>query len=371
MHEVGAGWLMTNLDSSPEMVAAVRTAMSLPIVVLAIPAGVIADRFDRRRLLILTQMVLFCTTAMLAALTFQQRITPWSLLGLTFLIGLGMVIHIPTWQASTPELVPKHQIGRAVALGSMSFNLARAVGPALAGLLIALAGIWIAFAVNALSFAAVLVALLFWKRNRTESSAGLSFRVSLYQGVRYVVRNPRMRNVMIGVLLFVVPGSALWSLLPLVARQQLGWDADGFGLLVTTIGLGAVVAAQTLPYWQRRLGIVSTRSLAMIVFAIGLGVIGSTASGWVALGAALIMGGGWMITLTTLNATAQVTLPRRMRARGMSCYLTTIAISMSVGPMIWGQIAEYYSPGTAQVIAAATLVVTAAISDQISRQQPV
>ncbi|MFG0254833.1 MAG: MFS transporter [Rhodopirellula sp. JB053] len=137
IHEVGAGWLMTTLQGSPEMVAAVRTSMSLPIVFLAIPAGVLADRIDKRRLLMATQMLLFGVTATLATLTLTGMITAWGLLGLTFVMGLGMVVHVPTWQSAIPELVPRSQISRAVGLGSISFNLARTLGPAIGGVLIA------------------------------------------------------------------------------------------------------------------------------------------------------------------------------------------------------------------------------------------
>ncbi len=362
VHEVGAGWLMTGLDPSPAMVAAVRTAMSVPIVLLAIPAGVLADRVDRRRLLIITQWVMLSTTATLAALTFAGAVTSWMLLGLTFVVGLGLVVHVPTWQASVPELVAKDQIARAVALSSISFNLARAIGPAVGGILIAVAGIWITFAVNAISFAAVIAVLLGWKRTRTESSQGLSFRLSLFQGVRYMLRNRIIRNVLIGVMLFVMPASALWSLLPLVARQRLNWDAYGFGLLVATVGVGAVIAAWCLPILQRRFGLNRTRTGSMILFALGLATMGSTTNGLVVVIATLAMGAGWMMTLTTLNATAQVILPRRMRARGMGCYLTAMAISMSSGSLVWGQVAAWAGLGATQTIAAATLVVTAAIS---------
>ena len=223
IHEVGAQWLMTDLDASPEMVSAVRTAMAIPIVLLAIPAGVLADRFDRRQLLIMTQLLLFGTACTLGLLTFRGVITSWMLLALTSVMGIGWVFHVPTWQASIPELVPRKQLARAVALGSVSFNLARAVGPALGGFIIAALGTWIAFAINAASFAAVLVVLVFWRRERTESSRGLSFWLSLVQGVRYVTGKTSIRHALLGVGLFVIPASAFWALLPLVARQRLGW----------------------------------------------------------------------------------------------------------------------------------------------------
>ncbi len=370
IHEVGAGWLMTSLDSSPEMVSLVRTSMALPIVCLAIPAGVLADRVDRRRLLLATQLVLFATTATLAALTFAERITPWSLLGLTFIVGLGMVLHVPTWQASMPELVPRPQLPRAVALGSISFNLARALGPAAGGVLIATFGVWSAFAANAASFFGVVLVLSRWQRDASESSRGQTFGRSLTQGIWYVIQKRTMRHVLIGVGLFVVPGSALWALVPLVTRERLGWGPDGFGILVGTIGTGAVLAAWNLPRVQRRLGTDAAVAAAMLTFAVGLASLAWMTHPFPVIAATLLMGAGWMMTLTTLNATAQVTLPRQLRARGMGCYLTAMALSMATGSLVWGRVAGLASLPIALSIASATLVATAAISLRFRFERP-
>lgn len=362
VHEIGAGWLMTSLDSSPEMVSAVRVAMSVPMTVLAIPAGVLADRIDRRRLLIITQLSMLATTATLATLTWTELITSWTLLGLTFVIGLGMVLHILTWQATIPELVPRPQLSRAIALGSISFNLARSVGPAVGGLLIALAGPWIAFAANAMSFAAVLAVLFSWKRENTESSGGVPYRQSLIEGLRFVRGEPTMRRTLLRLSMFMAPASALWALLPLVARQRLGWGADGFGLLVTVVGVGAVAAAWGLHRLHARFGVDRTIAVSMLVYAGGMfGISLTTNSVWV-IASMFVMGGSWMMTLTTLNSTAQMTLPNRLRARGMSCYVTVMAISMAGGSMIWGQIAGWLSVPGAQQVAAASLVIAAAVT---------
>jgi MFS family permease len=362
IHEVGAGWLMTNLDASPAMVSGVRIAIAVPTMLLAIPAGVLADRIDRRKLLILTQLVLFSTTATLASLTFTGVITSWSLLGLTFVMGLGTVLHVLTWQSTIPVLVPKDQLSRAVALGSISFNLARALGPAIGGVLIAFAGVWIAFAVNAISFAGVLIVLLRWKRETTESSRGLSFFEAASEGLRFVRSNRSLRNTMFGVFLFLMPATALWSLLPLIAREQLGWDADGFGLLVAMIGIGAVVAARFLHWMHLTLGRDRTVAVTMTLFSVGLMLMASTTSGAIALLSAFVMGGCWMMTLTTLNAVAQMQLPNEMRARGMGCYMTVVAMSMSLGALLWGQVAEHIGLTGTQWTAAVALVATAAMS---------
>ena len=361
VHEVGAGWLMTNLDSSPEMVAGVRLALSAPTMLLAIPAGVLADRIDRRQLLIVTQILLLLTTSILAACTLSGIITAWMLLALTLVMGFGTVLYVLGWQATVPTLVPSSQISRAVALGSMSFNLARSVGPAIGGVLIAIAGAWIAFGVNAVSFAVVLVVLLGWKRDETESSSGRSFTESLREGLRFVAGSPTMRHVLWSILVFLIPATSLWALLPLVAREQLGWDAEGFGLLVTMIGLGAVLAARILHSLHRILGRDVTVTLAMIVFASGLALLACSTSGWMAVPATALVGSAWMIVLTTLNATAQMTLPNELRARGMGCYMTAMAISMCVGSILWGQVAGSIGLTSALFVAAATLPASAAV----------
>ncbi|MDG2224075.1 MAG: MFS transporter [Rubripirellula sp.] len=361
VHEVGAGWLMTELDSSPEMVSAVRLGISAPTMLLAIPVGVLADRIDRRTLLISTQIMLFATTSTLATLTLMGVITSWVLLGLSFLMGVGTVLYLLGWQATVPALVPTNQISRAVALGSMSFNLARSIGPAIGGLLIALAGVWIAFAANALSFLVVLILLLRWRRERVESAAGLSFGQSMTEGFRFVAGSRTMRHVLVGVLSFLVPATSLWALLPLVAREQLGMQAQGFGLLVTMIGLGAVAAARVLHLLHQWLGRDRTVTLAMLAFAGGLTTLGFSHSGVIAFPATVVVGAAWMIVLTTLNASAQMILPNRLRARGMGCYLTVMAISMSIGSVLWGQVAGWVGLSSAQWIAAAALPVTAAM----------
>lgn len=341
IHETGAAWLMTQLDDSPLMVSSVRAAMALPLLILALPAGVLADRVDRRRLLIGTQTWMLCTAATLAALTWLELVTPSILLLLTAAMGLGMVLHAPTWQASVPELVPRAQLTSAIALGSISFNLARATGPAVGGLLVAWLGSWSAFAVNAGSFAGVLGVLIFWRREERESAEGQSFKAALFTGLRFAVQNQTMRHVLTRVALFVVPASGLWSLLPLVAHDLLDWDALGYGMLVGGIGVGAVVAAGFMPWARYRLGVPGTLLLAHCLAGIALLGIAANWGGPFTLGLMLAAGAGWMMALTSLNSTAQLVLPRNLRARGMSSYLAVFAASMSGGSLLWGAIARF------------------------------
>ncbi len=268
-----------------------------------------------------------------------------------------------------PSSCPRVKLAGRSRLGSISFNLARTAGPAVGGVLIAVVGVWSAFAVNAATFAVVIGVLLSWRRRTFENTHGRTFWASTRQGVRFAARNTALRNVMIGVVLFVMPGSALWSLLPLFARTQLGWGPQGFGVLVTSVGLGAVAGASVLHRVRRRLGSDRTIASAMAVFAAGLATLAaaavylqSNAAAAVMIAASVMMGTGWMATLTTLNATVQVTTPSRLRARGMGIYLTMMAASMSVGSFVWGQVAESFGLTATMGIAAAVLVGTAGAS---------
>src|SRR6056297_430341 len=361
IHEIGAGWLMTELNASPQMVTAVRTSMSLPVVLFALPSGVIADRFDRRRLMMMNQLMMLAVAASLAACTFSGLMTPWLLLGLTLVMGLGLVVHAPTWQASIPELVPRPLLPQAIALGSISFNLARAAGPAVGGLVIGAFGIWAAFAVNACSFAGVLVVLWFWRREQTESSGGRSFGQALGDGVRFVFQTVDMRHALLRVALFVFPASAMWSLLPLVAREQLRWNARGYGFLVCGLGAGAVLAAVVIQRLRRHCSSDRLVLLATGGFALALIGVAFSTSRVLTLALMLPLGGAWMLILTTLNSTAQLTLPRAMRARGMACYLMSLGGAMGSGAMTWGSVAEGTSPETAIAIAAVSMPILALV----------
>lgn len=362
VHEVGAQWLMTTLNSAPEMVAAVRVAMAVPMMLTAIPAGVIADRIDRRKILIATQCVLLMTASTLATLTLTGSMTSWLLLVLTFVSGIAMVFHVLTWQSAIPELIPRSQLSRAVSLGSISFNLARSVGPALGGLLIALIGIWSAFAFNALSFAGVLFVLFRWKRTANDSRIHPDVMKSLKEGLRFVVAQRSMRNTLIRLSLFVIPAASLWSLLPLVARGQLQWQERGFGLMVTTMGVGAVLAASQLHRIHLHFGMNRTLCLSTLTYAAVLAAISFTTNGLVALGLLLVMGSCWMITLTTFNTEAQMTLNHAIRARGMSCYYATMAMSMAVGSLIWGQVGGAIRVAPAILVAAAVMGLSSVIA---------
>lgn len=348
------------------MVSAVRAAMSLPLLLLAIPVGVLADRIDRRKLLLATQTWLLLTAATLAFLTWSESVTPPLLLALTVASGIGMVLHTPTWQASIPELVPRSQLTNAIALGSISFNLARSAGPALGGIVVASIGTWAAFALNAISFAGVLSVLTVWRRDRTESAEGQSFFAAMREGIAYVAQEPTLRVVLIRVILYVVPASAIWSLLPLVARDMLHWTSVGYGLLVGSIGIGAVAVATIMPGLRSRCGITGILALSHTITSLACLLMATLPANSFFIAWMLCTGAGWMMSLTTLNATAQLTLPANLRARGMACYLTAFSIAIGAGAILWGYSARLYGLPATLFVAGIAMALLGIIGHRLS-----
>lgn len=360
MHETGAQWLMTSLDPSPSMVSAVRTAMTIPVFCLALPAGVWADRFDRRTWLVSSQLLLLGIAGLMAVLAALGMITPGLLLILTACMGIGMVLNQPAWQALTPDLVPPAMVPAAVAVGSVSFNLARSLGPMLAGVIIAQFGVWAAFSLNALSFLAVVAALLAWspeiEANPTRCPP--EFMDELKKGMFVVSNSAPLRNALLRVLVFAISASILWSLLALVATERLGYRERGFGTCLGMIGIGAVIAAWILPLARSRYSSEAILLTSQWIFAGVLLLLGTSTAAWAILPGLLLIGACWMSGMTTLNATAQVYLPRKFRARGMAAYLMAFSLGMAVGSVVWGELARRQGLGVAFVVAAALMLLT-------------
>ena len=315
MHETGAQWLMTSLDPSPEMVAAVRTAMTIPVFCLALPAGVWADRFDRRHWLIASQTLLIVIATVMAALAILGWMTPHGLLLLTAAMGIAMILNQPAWQALTPELVPPALIPSAVQAGSVSFNLARSLGPFAAGLLIAWFGVGATFLFNALSFLGVIAVLLVWRPDfdNDDHRASPEFIHELRKGMYVVSSSANIRNVLLRVFVFAISASILWSLLSLVATEKLGFQERGFGGCLGLIGVGAVTGAWFLPAIRAKYQSEVIMLVAQLIFAMICILIGLSQSAALILPGLFLVGACWMTTMTTLNATAQINLPRRFR----------------------------------------------------------
>jgi MFS family permease len=353
MHEVGAGWLMVTLNPSPMMVSLVQAAMILPIFFLALPAGALADVVDRRRYLIAAQSWMLGCAALLAVTTFPGWTQDWTLLLLTFALGCGNAMLMPAWSATLPQLVPREELPAAVALNSMGINLARAVGPALAGILVAVAGPAPTFLLNAISFTGVIYVLLRWRRApQPRTMYAERFIGALRAGVRYVREAPQLQAVTARTAVLFLFCSGIWALLPLVARDS-GGGAGAYGTLLACVGAGAVGGAFVLPHLRNRLsrdGLLraATVGCAGAMFAVSLG-----RSLAVLVPAMLLLGASWISALSTLHVSAQTSVPTWVRARALSVYLMVFSASMTGGSVLWGATAERWGVPVALMIAAA------------------
>ncbi len=359
MHDVGAGWLMTVLSPSPFVVAAVQAATTLPVFMFALLAGAIADIVDRRRLLIGANIFMAIVAGSLALLVSLDLVTPAILLVFTFLLGTGAAFMAPAWQAIVPSLVPRPQLSTAIALNSMGINVSRAIGPALAGLLIAAVSLAAPFAFNAISFLGIIAALVWWKPTLEKESRLPPERIgsAIVVGLRYALNSGPLRATLLRSVAFFIFASALWSMLPLVARVVLEGDATLYGVLLASVGVGAVLSALMMPSIKSRLGANGTVAAGMIGTSAVLFVLAMFPVKAVAIAAAGVAGVCWIGVLSSLQVSVQTSLPNWVRARGLSIYLTVFFGSMSVGSLIWGQIATVTSIETALLIAAVGAVV--------------
>ncbi len=359
MHNVGADWLMTSLAPSPLLVALMQTAENAPLFLLALPAGALADIVDRRRLLLYTQGWMLISAVALGLLTIFGLTTPPVLLALIFCLGLGAALNAPAWQAIVPELVPRDELAGAVSLNSVAFNIARAVGPALGGLVVAAVGSWAVFMLNSLSFLGVMLVLYRWQREPLESIAPTERVVgAMRAGVRYVRHDPALRAVLIRTALFVLCASALWATLPLIARKELGLGALAYGVLLGGLGTGAILAAFFLPLIRRRVSLNGLTVAGTLVFA-GATVALAELRNFPLLCLALVAGGvAWMTLMSSFNICVQALVPGWVRARVLAIYLLTFFGGMAAGSAIWGTVATHLGVTRALLIAAGTAVLS-------------
>jgi len=353
MQNVGAGWLMTQLTMSPLMVGLVQAAMTVPVFLVILPAGALADMVDRRRLLLMTQGWMVLASGLLGIFTLLGYVTPWVLLMFTFLLGLGSVMNDPAWQAITPEIVSAEQHAPAVALNSVGFNVARAVGPALGGLVIAVAGSGVAFLLNAVSFFGVIFFLYRWKRPHFEHLETGRVMDALLTGLRYVRGAPAVRSILIRAGAFSVAASSLLALLPILARPH---GATGYGLLLGFFGAGALAGAAVLPRLRSRLSVDGVVAVAILIFAVMTFAAGRVQS--FALLSLILFASGpaWIGILACLNVAAQTMSPSWLRARALSMYLLVLQGGMALGSTIWGALATRVGVPTALLCSAVALV---------------
>lgn len=354
MQNVGAGWLMTQLTMSPLMVGLVQAAMMMPVFLVMLPAGALADLVDRRRFLLITQCWMVVASAALAFFTLQGWMSPYLLLGFTFLLGLGSVMNDPAWQAITPEVVSPANHAPAVALNSVGFNVARAVGPVLGGVVIGVWGSGWAFALNAVSFSGVIWFLYRWKRPHFENVQTGRVTDAMMAGIRYVRDTQSVRSVLVRTGAFSIGASSLLALLPILAQPH---GARGYGMLLGFFGMGALGGAALLPRLRIHLPVDRLVAVATVVFAAMTCAAGQVqAFGWLTL-VLFASGTAWIAILACLNVAAQTMCPAWMRARSLSMYLLVLQGGMAIGSAAWGALATRIGVPTALLCSAAALVV--------------
>ncbi|MER7891587.1 MFS transporter [Micromonospora sp. NPDC094482] len=365
MQTVGAQWLLIDERNASTLVALVQTASLLPVLLLALPAGALADTFDRRNLLISVQLFLVVVAVGLTLLTATGRMPPALLLTLTFAFGVGQALTLPAWAAVIPELVPREQLRAASALGSISVNVARAVGPAVAGVLISRAGVAPVFGLNAVAFGIFAVALVRWRPGNARAvEVPERFTAALRAGGRYVRHSPIVRRLLRRALVFLVPGSALWALLPLVANRRLGLNSSGYGMLLAALGVGAIVGGVLLPWVRTRLSANQFLLVAGVLYGAALIVVATVEVVPVVLVALLPAGLAWVVVLANVNAEMQLFLPGWVRARGLAVYQVVFAGGQAVGAFAWGLLADLAGLVDALIVAG-VLMLIGSVTSQI------
>jgi predicted MFS family arabinose efflux permease len=354
MYNVASGWLMLSLDPSPLMVSMVQVANALPMFLFAVPAGALIDIVDRRRFLIVSESAITLLAAVFAALVWANRISTPSLLGLSFLIAVGSAFTAPAWQAVVGRLVPKAQLPVAVAANSVGINVSRAVGPALGGALTVALGIGAPFWVNAFSNVAVIFALIWWRPSRKEPSPlpAESFGSALRTGIRHALHNPNLQSTLVRAVAFFFFASAYWALLPLVANGQLHGGPALYGMLLGAIGAAAITSSFFLRWLRLTLGANALLAVASLATGVATSLFAVAHSPSVGIIASLIAGTAWIAAVSSLNISAQVSLPDWVRGRGLAMYVACMFGSLTLGSAVWGEVAALAGPPTGLLLAA-------------------
>lgn len=356
---VGASWLMLTIAASESMVALVQAATTLPIVIFALLAGALADSMDRRRMMLLSQVFMLGVSIALALFAWADLLTPWLLLGFTFLLGCGAAFNAPAWQAAVGEMVPRSELPTAIALNSMGFNVARSLGPTLGGFVVATAGAAAAFALNAFSYVGIVAVLARWRpvaEPRLLPPEQLA--TAMGAGIRYVAMSPRISATLARALVFGAGASALTALMPLVARDLVGGGAVTYGLLLGGFGVGAVAGA----YGSHALRLRYSNEAIARGGSVGfmLATAGAALSPFLVTTMALLLiaGAGWVLVLATFNATVQLSTPRWVVGRALSLYQMLTFAGMASGSWLWGQVTEEYGVAIALLSSVGLLLIS-------------
>jgi predicted MFS family arabinose efflux permease len=364
MFDTSMSWLMTNLNPDPMMVSAVQVATMLPMFLLTLPAGAFADIFDARRLLIGSQAFVAAVSIVFALLVSFRLASPSALLLTTFVLGAGGALAAPTWLLITPMLVPKEDLDSAIAINNTSFNVSRAIGPAIAGFAIATVSLDIPFWCYCAGNIAVLGALLWWRAPLRQREALPAERLvsALAAGIRYTRYNRDIDSTLMRAVAFFLFSSAYWALLPLIARTQLNNGPETYGILLGMVGAGSIAGSFVLTWLKERFGPDGLAAIATFGTVVALALFAWAHDPVIACAASLIAGASWIIMLTTLFVSAQVALPEWVRGRGLAIYLTVYFGAMTAGSAIWGKIASLEGISTTLYIAAGGAVLGFALT---------
>jgi len=358
MHGAAAAWLMTTLTDSPLLIGLVQTAASLPAFLLGLAGGALTDLVNRRRMLVAAQLWMMAMAGLMAVMAWSGRMKPAELLLLLLLLGLGSAIHLPGWQTLLQDLVTRDKAAAAVSLNSISFNLARAIGPALGGFLVASFGAAWVFALNAVSFVAVLAGLRRIPENLVAQAKGKATPAtllrSLGEGWGFVRTSPLIGGILLRSAFFMLTGSGVWALLPVVARDHLGTGAEGYGLLLSAFGVGSVAGALVIPSLRRRFPIDPMVAVSQAVFALCVVVVGLGRNTPLVAIAMLVAGLFWIVVAVNHNVSIQLCSPDWVRGRTISFYLLTFQGSLALGSWIAGWVADRAGIGTSVILCGIT-----------------
>ncbi|MBX3165773.1 MAG: MFS transporter [Candidatus Eremiobacteraeota bacterium] len=361
IQEVSSTWLMATMAPDPLMVSLAQVASALPVFLLAIPAGALADVLDRRKLLIFTQAWMLIAAATMAVVTLMGMMNPWILLICTFYLAVGSALNSPGWHAITPEIVPKQELAAAVTLNGLGISCARAVGPGLAGLVLVNLGAGKAFLINSLSFLAVIGVLLAWRRKQRMGNLPAERFVSAMRvGAQHVRHSPVLRLVLVRSGIFVFTTSCLWSLLPLLCKSEYKMEAQGYGLLLVTFGMGSILTASfLLPGWRARYPANTMVSRAWLAYLPVFWMLAECTNNWLPYLVIFWAGGCQICILSCFHLAAQSLAPPWVRARAMSVYLLVYAGSAALGGLFWGYLARGLGLRSCLLLSSAVLFVSA------------
>ncbi|ATE65294.1 MFS transporter [Rhizorhabdus dicambivorans] len=377
---VGAAWAMTQLTGRADMVALVQTATFAPLMLFSLFAGAVADSYDRRKIALVALSIAFLGALAISLITLMGWLTPAWILVSCFVVGTGMALFGPAWQSSVGEQVPARELPQAIALNSISYNIARSFGPAIGGVLVAAAGVLAAFMFNALAYVPLIVVMIFWRRRpETSRLPPEALGRAIISGTRYVIHSPPIRAVLVRTTTIALAGVAVSALMPLVAHDMLGGNASLYGLLLGCFGGGAVIGALSLSAIKERAS--DERAVALSCVLVGLCTVGIGLSHTTLLTCLLLVGAGagWMTAMALCNINIQMSSPRWVTGRALAACVTSVCGGTAIGSWVWGQVAAVQGTGFALVASGVAVILTIAagiwwrmpaIEEQRDRDEP-